>query len=46
MTTMHGEEDFGQYVTYGLLEGRPIKDIDLRVIPVATPTAWRRTGGG
>jgi hypothetical protein len=37
MATMHGEEDFGRYVTYGLLEGRPIKDIDLWVIPVANP---------
>ena len=37
MATMHGEEDFGQYVTYGLLEGRPIKGIDLWVLPVANP---------
>lgn len=28
MATMHGEEDFGQYVAYGLMEGRPIKEID------------------
>jgi protein MpaA len=37
MATMHGEEDFGQYVTYGLMEGRPIKGIDLWVLPVANP---------
>jgi peptidoglycan hydrolase-like protein with peptidoglycan-binding domain len=37
MATMHGEEDFGQYVAYGLMEGRPIKDIDLWVLPVVNP---------
>ena len=37
MATMHGEEDFGQYVAYGLLEGRPIKGIDLWVLPVVNP---------
>ncbi len=37
MATMHGEEDFGQYVAYGLMEGRPITDIDLWVLPVANP---------
>jgi hypothetical protein len=37
MATMHGEEDFGQYVAYGLLEGRPIKGVDLWVLPVANP---------
>jgi murein peptide amidase A len=35
--TMHGEEDFGQYVAYGLLEGRPIRGIDLWVLPVLNP---------
>lgn len=35
--TMHGEEDFGQYVAYGLLQGRPIKGIDLWVVPVMNP---------
>ena len=35
--TMHGEEDFGQYVAYGLMEGRPIKDVDLWVLPVLNP---------
>lgn len=35
--TMHGEEDFGQYVAGGLLEGRKIKDVDLWVIPVLNP---------
>ena len=37
MATMHGEEDFGQYVAYGLMEGRPIKGIDLWVLPVVNP---------
>ena len=37
MATMHGEEDFGQYVAYGLLEGKPIKGVDLWVLPVANP---------
>lgn len=37
MATMHGEEDFGQYVAYGLMEGRKIKDVDLWVLPVANP---------
>ncbi|HEU4546513.1 MAG TPA: M14 family zinc carboxypeptidase [Microlunatus sp.] len=37
MATMHGEEDFGQYVAYGLMEGRPITGIDLWVLPVVNP---------
>lgn len=37
MATMHGEEDFGQYVTYGLLEGKKISGVDLWVLPVANP---------
>jgi hypothetical protein len=35
--TMHGEEDFGQYVVRGLMEGRPITGIDLWLIPVLNP---------
>ncbi len=35
--TMHGEEDFGQYLAYGLLEGRPITGVDLWVVPVLNP---------
>lgn len=35
--TMHGEEDFGQYVAGGLLEGRKISDVDLWVVPVLNP---------
>ena len=37
MATMHGEEDFGQYVAYGLLEGRPVRGVDLWVVPVVNP---------
>ncbi len=35
--TMHGEEDFGQYAARGLLEGRPIRGVDLWVLPVLNP---------
>lgn len=35
--TMHGEEDFGQYVAYGLMEGRKIKGVDLWILPVLNP---------
>jgi protein MpaA len=35
--TMHGEEDFARYVAYGLMEGRPIKGIDLWILPVLNP---------
>lgn len=35
--TMHGEEDFGQYVAYGLMEGRKITGIDLWILPVLNP---------
>ena len=37
VATMHGEEDFGQYVARGLLEGKKIKDVDLWVVPVLNP---------
>lgn len=37
MATMHGEEDFGQYVAYGLMEGRKITGIDLWILPVVNP---------
>jgi protein MpaA len=37
VATMHGEEDFGQYVARGLLEGQPIRDVDLWVVPVLNP---------
>lgn len=37
VATMHGEENFGQYVTRGLLEGRKIADVDLWVVPVLNP---------
>jgi protein MpaA len=37
VATMHGEENFGQYVARGLLEGRPIADVDLWVVPVLNP---------
>ena len=33
VATMHGEEDFGQYVARGLLEGKQIRDVDLWVVP-------------
>jgi peptidoglycan hydrolase-like protein with peptidoglycan-binding domain len=35
--TMHGEEDFGQYLVRGLMEGRPITGIDLWLVPVLNP---------
>jgi hypothetical protein len=34
---MHGEENFGQYVARGLLEGKKIKGVDLWVVPVLNP---------
>jgi predicted deacylase len=34
---MHGEENFGQYVARGLLEGRRITGVDLWVVPVLNP---------
>ena len=37
MATMHGEEDFGQYVAYGLMEGKKIKGVDLWILPVVNP---------
>jgi protein MpaA len=37
VATMHGEENFGQYVTRGLLEGRRITGVDLWVVPVLNP---------
>ncbi|HYP46056.1 MAG TPA: M14 family zinc carboxypeptidase [Propionibacteriaceae bacterium] len=40
--TMHGEEDFGQYVARGLLEGRAIKGVDLWVVPVLNPDGLAR----
>lgn len=35
--TMHGEENFGQYVARGLLEGKRITGVDLWVVPVLNP---------
>lgn len=40
--TMHGEEDFGQYVARGLLEGRKITGVDLWVVPVLNPDGLAR----
>ena len=37
VATMHGEENFGQYVARGLLEGKPITGVDLWVVPVLNP---------
>ncbi len=37
VATMHGEENFGQYVAQGLLEGKTIGDVDLWVVPVLNP---------
>ena len=37
VATMHGEENFGQYVARGMMEGLPIKDVDLWVVPVLNP---------
>ena len=37
VATMHGEENFGQYVARGLLEGRKITGVDLWVVPVLNP---------
>jgi protein MpaA len=37
VATMHGEEDFGQYVVHGLMEGRPIRSVDLWLVPVLNP---------
>ena len=37
VATMHGEENFGQYVARGLLEGKQINGVDLWVVPVLNP---------
>lgn len=37
VATMHGEEDFGQYVVRGLMEGKPITEVDLWLVPVLNP---------
>ncbi len=37
VATMHGEENFGQYVARGLLQGKKIEDVDLWVVPVLNP---------
>ena len=37
VATMHGEENFGQYVARGLLQGRPVTGVDLWVVPVLNP---------
>ncbi len=37
VATMHGEENFGQYLARGLLEGKKIKGVDLWVVPVLNP---------
>jgi murein peptide amidase A len=37
VATMHGEENFGQYVARGLLEGKKIGGVDLWVVPVLNP---------
>ena len=42
VATMHGEENFGQYVARGLLEGRPITGVDLWVVPVLNPDGLAR----
>lgn len=35
--TMHGEEDFAQYVVRGLMQGDPITGVDLWLVPVLNP---------
>jgi murein peptide amidase A len=42
VATMHGEENFGQYVARGLLEGKKIKGVDLWVVPVLNPDGLAR----
>lgn len=42
VATMHGEENFGQYVARGLLEGRRIEGVDLWVVPVLNPDGLAR----
>jgi protein MpaA len=42
VATMHGEENFGQYVARGLLEGKKIEGVDLWVVPVLNPDGLRR----
>jgi protein MpaA len=42
VATMHGEENFGQYLARGLLEGKKIKGVDLWVVPVLNPDGLRR----
>ncbi len=40
--TMHGEEDFGQYVVRGLMEGKKITGVDLWLLPVLNPDGLAR----
>ena len=42
VATMHGEENFGQYVAKGLLEGGKIRGVDLWVVPVLNPDGLTR----
>ena len=42
VATMHGEEDFVQYLARGLLEGRRIGGVDLWVVPVLNPDGHAR----
>jgi murein peptide amidase A len=42
VATMHGEENFGQYVARGLLEGKKIRGVDLWVVPVLNPDGLAR----
>ena len=42
VATMHGEENFGQYVARGLLEGNKISGVDLWVVPVLNPDGLLR----
>jgi protein MpaA len=42
VATMHGEENFGQYVARGLLEGKKIQGVDLWVVPVLNPDGLGR----
>ena len=42
VATMHGEENFSQYLARGLLEGKKIKGVDLWVVPVLNPDGLRR----
>jgi murein peptide amidase A len=42
VATMHGEENFGQYLAHGLLEGKKIRGVDLWVVPVLNPDGLAR----